>query len=154
MIDWLDRGEGLRRPPVGAVAQGRSTSPARRAIVTGMTVFWGLAPLMASTEPLLADPLKATMAEMARTTKEAKAALSVTDPATFDAILKAYAGEGRAGMALFPGGSAKGQDLRTRFSKFAATADAARQPSTTPARFRAAFGSLVSECRSCHSAYK
>ncbi|WP_165491074.1 cytochrome c [Lichenihabitans psoromatis] len=109
---------------------------------------------MASTEPLLADPLKATMAEMARTTKEAKAALSVTDPATFDAILKAYAGEGRAGMALFPGGSAKGQDLRTRFSKFAATADAARQPSTTPARFRAAFGSLVSECRSCHSAYK
>ncbi|WP_165491092.1 cytochrome c [Lichenihabitans psoromatis] len=106
------------------------------------------------TEPLLADPLKATMAEMARTTKEAKAALSANDPATFDAIMKAYAGEGRAGMALFPGGSAKGQDLRTRFSKFSATADAARQSSTTPTRFRAAFGSLVGECRSCHSVYK
>ncbi len=119
-----------------------------------MTVFWGLVSLMALTEPLLADPLKATMAEMARTTKEAKVALSATDPATFDAILKAYADEGKAGMALFPGGSAKGQDLRARFSAFAATADAARQAGGTPVRFRAAFGSIVNECRSCHAVYE
>ena len=91
---------------------------------------------------------------MAKTTKEAKAALSATDPAITDAILQTYVDEAKAGMALFPGGSAKGQDLRARFSAFDATADAARQAGSTPARFRAAFGSLINECRSCHSVYK
>ena len=110
--------------------------------------------LVATCGPLVADPLKAMMGGMAKTTKEAKAALSATDPAITDAILHAYADEGKAGVALFPGGSAKGQDLRARFSAFAATADAARQAGGTPARFRAAFGSLVNECRSCHSVYK
>ena len=104
--------------------------------------------------PLLADPLKMTMGEMARTTKDAKAALSSTNPTTINAILKAYSDEANAGMALFPTGSMKSQDLRARFSAFASIADAARQSGNSPAKFRAAFGSIVGECRSCHSVYK
>ena len=123
-------------------------------VLRATTLLPALMALVATCGPLCADPLKATMAEMARTTKEAKAALSVADPATIDAILKAYADEGKAGMALFPGGSAKSQDLRARFSAFAATADAARHSGVGPAKFKAAFGSIVNECRSCHSVYK
>lgn len=110
--------------------------------------------LIATCGPLLADPLKATMGEMAKTTKEAKAALSATNAGTFDAILKSYADEGRAGRALFPGGSAGNQDLRARFSTFAATADEARRSRVDSTRFKTTFSSLVSECRSCHSVYK
>ncbi|WP_282589183.1 hypothetical protein [Lichenifustis flavocetrariae] len=91
---------------------------------------------------------------MAKTTKEAKAALSTTDPATFEAILKAYGDEGKSGMALVAGGSSKARDLRARFSTFAATAEAARQSGGGPVKFKAAFGTIVNECRSCHSVYK
>lgn len=123
----------------------------RRCVKPLITAFVAL---VATCGQLLADPLKATMGEMAKTTKEAKAALSASDAGTFDAILKAYADEGRAGMALFAGGSAKNQDLRARFSTFAGTADAARKSQVGPAKFKATFGSLVNECRSCHSVYK
>ena len=143
-----------RRPSTGAKARARSTLRARRGAMAAVPVLWGSFSLFLLTEPLLADSPKATMAEMARTTKEAKAALSSTDPAAFESVLQAYADEGKAGMALFPGGSAKSQDIRARFSAFAATAEAARQAGGTPARFRAAFGSLVGECRSCHSVYR
>ena len=95
-----------------------------------------------------------TMGEMARTTKDAKAALSSSNPATFNAILKAYSDEANAAVALFPAGSVRSQDLRARFSAFASIADAARQSGSSPARFRAAFGSIVGECRSCHAVYK
>ena len=123
-------------------------------VLHATTLLPAVIALVATCGPLCADPLKAMMAEMARTTKEAKTALSAADPATINAILKAYADEGKAGMALFPGGSEKSQDLRARFSTFATTADAARHSSIGPAKFKAAFSSLVNECRSCHSVYK
>ena len=43
------------------------------------------------------------MGGMAKTTKEAKAALSATDPAITDAILQTYVDEAKAEMALVPG---------------------------------------------------
>jgi hypothetical protein len=154
MITPDRRTSNKHRPAMETMLRRRSTLPVRHALRAATPIAWGLVSLITLTEPLLADPFKATMGEMARTTKDAKVALAANDRATFDAILRAYADEAKAGMALFPGGSAKNQDLRARFSTFAATADATRQSGSNPARFRAAFSSLVGECRSCHAAYK
>ena len=125
----------------------------RRVKHTGRMVFWGLAWLLAVAGPLQAESLKSVMKDMAGTTKEAKAALSSTDQAAFDATLLAYADEAKAAMTLFPGASAKNQDLRTRFAQMAAMAEAAHRPGAS-AESKAAFGLMVGACRSCHTVYK
>ena len=102
-----------------------------------------------SPTPASAASIKQLMKEMASTTKSAKAAVASGDLAQAEAVLKSYASEAQAAGALETGGTAEAQDLRRRFSALAATAG-----STQPAQFKVAFGAIVDQCRSCHSAYK
>lgn len=96
-----------------------------------------------------AATLKSVMTEMAGTTKMAKLAVGSGDIAQAEAVLARYAAEANAADALIGGSDAKAQDLRRRFSALAATATGAQ-----PAAFKAAFGSIVGQCRSCHAVYK
>ncbi len=99
--------------------------------------------------PAKAGSFKSAMSDMGRTVKAAKAALASSDATKAKEALQAFAGEARTAGALVPGGSAKARDFRQRFTALSATAEAA-----DPAHFRAAFGEIVGQCRSCHSAYK
>ncbi len=96
-----------------------------------------------------AATLKSVMTEMAGTTKAAKLALGSGDVAQAEAVLARYAAEARAAGASVGGSDVKAQDLRRRFSALTATAAGAR-----PAAFKAAFGSIVGQCRSCHAVYQ
>ena len=105
--------------------------------------------------PVYAASVKSIMRSMADTTKSAKVLLSSYDAGKADAALKAYADEARsAADDAGQGGGAKAEDLRSRFAQLAATADDARRQGGDKAAFRHAFGAIVAECRSCHSAYK
>ena len=120
--------------------------------------FAGLLPfcavlLLAALGPVHAETFKTLMQSMAETTKAAKTALASKDPVKSDQVMQAYAGEAHAAIALWADGGPKAQDFRERFSKFAATADAASHSGDTSA-FRSAFGNIVSQCRSCHAVYK
>jgi cytochrome c556 len=106
---------------------------------------------LAAVTPADAESLKSTMSSMAATTKAVQAALSSNDLAKAEQLLKAYAGEAQSASALFPGSSQKVQDFRARFTKLSATAAGA---GGSPAGLKTAFGSIVSQCRSCHSVYK
>ena len=99
--------------------------------------------------PADAESFKSAMNDMGRTVKTAKAALGSSDAAKAGEALRAFSGEARTAMALVPGGGAKARDFRQRFIALSTTADAA-----DPAHFRAAFGEIVNQCRSCHSVYK
>ncbi len=105
--------------------------------------------MTASWDPAHAASLKAVMKEMAGTTKLAKGAAASGDVAQAEAVLGRYAAEAKAAGASIVGGDAKAQDLRGRFSTLAATAEGAQ-----PTHFKTAFGAIVDQCRSCHSAYK
>ncbi len=95
------------------------------------------------------------MEHMGETTKAGKSELGSFDPARAEAIFRAYAQQARTADAFYAaGGSAKAQDLHARFLRFAAAADTASSSATDRAKFRSSFGSLVAECRSCHSVYK
>ncbi len=106
---------------------------------------------LAAITPAHAESLKSTMNSMAATTKAVQAALSSNDLAKAENLLKAYSGEAQSASSLFPGNSQKAQDFRARFTKLSATAAGA---GGSPADLKTAFGTIVSQCRSCHSGYK
>ena len=107
--------------------------------------------VLAVLTPAHAESLKSTMTSMAATTKAVQAALSSNDLARAENLLKAYSGEAQSASSLFPGNSQKAQDFRARFTKLSATAAGA---GGSPAGLKTAFGTIVSQCRSCHSVYK
>ena len=109
--------------------------------------------LLAALGPVHAETFKTLMQSMAETTKAAKAALGSKDPVKSDQVMQAYASEALAATALWGDSGPKAQDLRKRFTEFAATADAASHSGGSSA-FRSAFGNIVSQCRSCHAVYK
>ena len=106
---------------------------------------------LAAVTPAHAESLKSTMSSMAATTKAARTALSSNNLAKAEELLKAYSGEAQLASSLFPGNSQKAQDFRARFTKLSATAAGA---GGSPAGLKTAFGTIVSQCRSCHSVYK
>lgn len=106
---------------------------------------------LAAVTPAHAESLKSTMNSMAATTKAVQTALSSSDIAKAEDLLKAYAGEAQSASALFPGSSPKAQDFRARFTKMSATVAGT---GGSPAGLKTAFGNIVSQCRSCHSVYK
>ncbi|HEX4764959.1 MAG TPA: cytochrome c [Lichenihabitans sp.] len=115
------------------------------ALVAASAGLW----LALGSGPADAESFKSAMNDMGRTVKVAKAALASSDATKAEEALRAFAGEARTAMALVPGGGGKARDFRQRFTTLSTTAEAA-----DPAHFRAAFGEIVNQCRSCHSVYK
>ena len=118
----------------------------RSAVIT-LAVFGLL--LTASKVPAATTSIKAIMSEMAGTTKLARTAAASGDLAKAQAVLMSFAAESRSAAALVGGGDPRSMDLRKRFTVLASTAEGAQ-----PARFKAAFGAIVSQCRSCHDVYR
>ena len=101
-----------------------------------------------------AGPFKQNMQRMNQTTKAAKAELGAFDPGSAAALLKDYVEEAREGQSLSGGSSAKAQDLSARFARLASTAQNGAGAAATQAQFRKAFSDIVTQCKSCHAAYK
>jgi cytochrome c556 len=111
--------------------------------------------LVAAGSSVAASRLKPTMMGWKADSLRVEATLSTGpfDQAEVESVLRGFASDAANIGASVPGSSAGARDVKARFAKFAADAEAALAVAPARAKLRSRFAQVRADCRSCHSVY-